>query len=740
MKRLYIFMIAIIGVISVYAQEITGKITDANTGLPLSGVFVRDLSHSRIVRSASDGEFSLPFAGDSIVLEFQKLSYKTKTLIIRKPGFYKISLSPTQINLKQVVVVAAPSGIEQTPMQTLTKIDLQLKPVNTSQEILRLIPGLFLAQHEGGGKAEQIFLRGFDMDHGTDISINVDGLPVNMVTHAHGQGYADLHFLIPETVDYIQFEKGCYNPQYGDFQTGAYVNFKTKDRLPYNVINIQGGSFNTARLLTMFNLFDKNDLRRSAYIASEYMITDGFFDRSQNFNRLNIFLKYIDQLSDKTSLTMEGNIFKTRWDAAGLIPERAVSEGMIDRFGEIDSSGGGMTHRNNLIFKLHTKLNNHSSISNNFYFTDYGFNLFSDFTFFLHDSINGDGIEQSEKRKIYGYNFRYLNVGKNSVSLIGGGFRYDDINDLALSHVHQRELLNRITLNDVDQTNAFFFAQQSYMLGKFTARLGLRGDYFYFLVIDKLQPKYMPAVYRKFLLSPKLTLSYNVNTNMQIYWKAGKGFHSNDARVIEKQNQDVVPIAYGSDLGIIYRPVSNVVINAALWYLYLRQEFTFSGDEGTIEANGPTQRKGFDLSAHLQLTENLYARLDVNYAIARKLTTENMGIYVPLAPRLSSMGGLYLADFHGFSGSITYRYLGVRPADDFNHLQTQPYTVVDASADYHYKKLALGLSIENLLNTPWRDAQFETTTRLPGETEPHTDICFTPGTPFSLKVHFEVRL
>ncbi len=736
MKKIIFYLILSVLIFPLKAQEITGKVVDAKTGSSLSGVLVALASSQTMTVTDYSGTFSLRMSRDTDTLIVKMLSYKTKHQQVIAGHSYIIKLEPSTYELRQVVI-SATSSEAQNASVSLAKIDLNLKPVNTSQEILRIIPGLFIAQHEGGGKAEQIFLRGFDMDHGTDISVNVDGLPVNMVTHAHGQGYADLHFLIPETVERIEFEKGPYDVHYGDFQTGAFVNFRTKDWLKHNRIQMEMGMFNTRRLLTMFNII--HNQQQSAYIASEYMLTDGFFDRSQNFSRLNIFAKYVNNISRNTRLTAEFNVFKTRWDAAGLIPQRAVDQGIIDRYGEIDSSGGGITHRNNLIFSIQTKLSPHSHFINNFYFSDYAFNLFSDFTFYLHDTVNGDAINQREKRQIYGYNFHYITTNGNATFTLGGGIRYDDINDLELSHVKNRKLLDIITLDDVDETNAFFYGSWSYGFRHFLLTLGSRLDYFYFLVTDKISQKYSPASFNRYIISPKLRLSYSFSDRLQVYFKAGKGFHSNDARTILWQNQNLVPVAYGSDIGFIYRPVDNLVLSLAGWYLYLEQEYVFSGDEGTVEASGQTQRKGIDFSTHLEITPWLYARLDLNCAEPRNLHATEGAVYVPLAPVFSSVGGLYLRNFHGLTGSLTYRHLGPRPADEFNYLQTSPYTVFDASLGYNYHNFQIGIDIENLFNTQWKDAQFETTTRLPGEDQPHTDICFTPGTPFTLRTRLALR-
>ncbi len=213
---------------------------------------------------------------------------------------------------------------------------MQTSPVRSSQEILRKVPGLFIGQHAGGGKAEHIFLRGFDIDHGTDVAISVDGMPVNMVSHAHGQGYADLHFLIPETISKIDFGKGPYYSDIGNFGTAGYVQFKTKDVLESSQLSLEYGAFNTTRTMAMLNVLDTEN--HSAYLAADYTVSDGPFESSQNFSRNNFFAKYAGNISDKEKLNAIASHFNSTWDASGQIPVRAVKSGLITRFGAIDDT------------------------------------------------------------------------------------------------------------------------------------------------------------------------------------------------------------------------------------------------------------------------------------------------------------------------------------------------------------------------------------------------------------------
>ena len=292
---------------------------------------------------------------------------------------------------------------ELNAMRTISKLDLNTSPVNSSQEVLRKVPGLIIGQHAGGGKAEQLFLRGFDVDHGTDVSISVDGMPVNMVSHAHGQGYSDLHFLIPETIQKIDFGKGPYYGQQGDFNTAGYVDFSTRDYLKDSQISMSVGDFNSLRTLGLFNLLG-NTKRQNAYLAAEYIATDGPFESPQNFNRLNLFGKYVIFSPENDKLSLTASHFTSRWDASGQIPQREVDNGNITRFGAIDDTEGGQTERTNFNVEFSKYISDDTRLKTNAFYSNYSFELYSNFTFFLEDPVNGDQIKQQEERHIFGVN------------------------------------------------------------------------------------------------------------------------------------------------------------------------------------------------------------------------------------------------------------------------------------------------------------------------------------------------
>ncbi|MEM6771340.1 MAG: TonB-dependent receptor, partial [Bacteroidota bacterium] len=566
----------------------------------------------------------------------------------------------------------------------VSRIDLALTPVQSSQEILRRVPGLFIGQHAGGGKAEQIFLRGFDIDHGTDVNITVDGMPVNMVSHAHGQGYADLHFIIPETIDKIDFGKGPYYAEQGNFATAGYVGFQTKDRLDRSMVGLDVGQFNTLRGVGMFNLLDTAN--QHAYLATEYLLSDGPFESSQNFSRTNVMGKYTSLLNNGTKFSILASHFTSTWDASGQIPQRAVDAGLITRFGAIDDTEGGNTSRTNVAISTTHPLKDGGYLRSNAFWSHYDFELFSNFTFFLEDPVNADQIRQAENRNIFGLQTSYnksMYVGSGSANLsVGVGLRSDNNDDVLLSRTaNRRTTLENIQLGDIEERNAFAFAAMDFEFGDWSIQPSLRYDYFKFNYVDALDSLYNNQGQTKGAFSPKLSFIYDVGLNTQIFLKTGIGFHSNDTRVVLGEERDILPAAYGADLGINFKPARRLLANAALWYLFLEQEFVYVGDAGVVEPSGQTRRQGIDLGFRYQLNDWLFANADGTYTFARSVDDPEGENLIPLAPVYTATGGISVQR-PNYRGSLQFRYLGDRPANEDNSIVAEGYTVVDLNASY----------------------------------------------------------
>jgi outer membrane receptor protein involved in Fe transport len=289
-------------------------------------------------------------------------------------------------------------------------------------------------------------------------------------------------------------------------------------------------------------------------------------------------------------------------------------------------------------------------------------------------------------------------------------------------------------LGDINQTNIDAFVKAEFELGKVKIAPALRVDYFKFLYNDALQTNYETLSETKAILSPKLNFFYNAKDNLQLYLKSGLGFHSNDTRVVVANGgEDILPRSYGADLGSVWKPFPKLVVNSALWYLFLEQEFVYVGDAGIVEPSGKTRRYGLDLGLRYQLTDWLFLDSDATFTNARSTEEPSGKNYIPLAPDFTFTGGLAVNNLDGFSGGIRLRYLDNRPANEDNSIVAEGYFVTDFNVNYDFKAITLGLAIENVLDVDWNETQFATESRLRNETRPVEEIHFTPGTPFFIK-------
>lgn len=730
----YLLVFCYTGIAS--AHELSGTVVDENN-VPINGVGVYNKTTGGYTYTNISGYFELDDIAVGNKVAFNFLGFQTQEITIAESQLdatITITLIESAVSLDQVVIVS-----KLNIMSQLVNVDVKANPVKSSQEILRKVPGLIIGQHAGGGKAEQIFLRGFDIDHGTDIAINVDGLPVNMVSHAHGQGYADMHFIIPETIDNIDFGKGAYYAEKGNFNTAGYVDLKTKSQIDNNQLSLETGMFNTIRTVGMFKIAESDE--SNAYVASELVLTDGAFDSPQNFNRLNLMGRYNFNNHEDQELTLSVSHFQSKWDASGQIPQRAIDQGLIGRFGAIDDTEGGNTSRSNFWVNHSKQIDEHSKITSKAYISKYDFELFSNFTFFLEDPINADQIRQKEDRTIIGMETKYensLHVGDHDSQLkydAGIGFRYDDVNDVQLSRTKNRqELLERLAYGDVDELNGYGFLNLTYKKNKWTINPGLRLDYFKFDYVNKLSETYDSKSENKVFLGPKLNVMYAASQNIQLYGKTGIGFHSNDTRVVvANEGQEILPAAYSADIGAILKPTKKLIINAALWSLFLEQEFVYVGDAAIVEPSGKTRRYGVDFGLRYQLTDWLYANGDINYTYARSTEETEGQDFIPLSPDLTSSGGLAIRDLGNWSGGINYRFIKDRPANEDNSIIAEGYFITDLNLNYTMKNWTFGVIVENLFDSEWNETQFATESRLLSEPNSFEEIHFTPGTPFYLR-------
>lgn len=726
------------------AQTFTvrGNLVDAMDSSPIVGASVQIVGTSLGATTDFYGLFAINgLLAGTYVLRTSYIGYgqMETPFVVAGDMDLPMAMERKPVDLREVSVSPSSSATTTT---TISGLDRLTRPVNSSQDLLQLVPGLFIAQHAGGGKAEQIFFRGFDIDHGTDLQVSVDGMPVNMVSHAHGQGYADLHFTIPETVDKLLVHKGPYDARFGDFATSGTVEFLTKNSIDRSELKVEAGQFNTLRAVGLFDVLgDKHLITRrkeNAYIAGEYAYTDAYFNSPQGFGRFNLLGKYTGQLGERTHLTLSASTFGAEWDASGQVPQRAVDSGDIDRFGAIDDLEGGSTRRTNVYATLVNGPRNGASFRNQVYFVNYDFNLYSNFTFFANDSVNGDMIAQTDDRKIIGYTGSYgvnSHLGDRPLRLnAGAGFRYDEA-AISLKNAADRVVSDTIVAGGVDQwnVNGYMDAHLS-ITDRFTINAAARLDVFHFNYSDARGVDSLSGMAIQQRVSPKLNFNYTMNDRVQLYLRTGIGFHSNDARAVVVGNADrTLPKAYGADLGATFKPLPRMLVNAALWGLYLESELVYVGDGGVVETSDPTQRMGIDLSIRYQLTDRLFADLDINGVHGKLVGVPEEENAIPLAPRFTTIGGLAYVKDRGFNASLRYRHIADRPANETNNVVAEGYFLVDAKMSYRFAKFEVGASVENLLNVEWNQAQFDTESRLSNEAEPVSELHFTPGTPFFAK-------
>ena len=629
------------------------------------------------------------------------------------------------------VIVTAPPPMAASSELLIPGQDFELLPHGRPADVLRLVPGLIMSQHQGGGKAEQYMLRGFDADHGTDVALFVDGMPVNLRTHAHGQGYADLHFLIPETIKQVDAFKGPYYVEYGDFATAGAIDFVTLDTVPENLVEAAGGSFGTQRYLTL--LSPTRD-RVKTLFALEAYTSDGPFDRPQDYKRLNAFAKASATLGDGVDGSIWASYLRSSWFGSGQIPARAVRAGLIDRFGSIDNSEGGRTERASVNGQLRFKPSEADLLTVRAWGQYYSLDLFSNFTFFLDDPANGDGIKQTDRDRLVGgldtrYEHRGTVLGVPVQSMAGVQYRVDRSRVILGTQADRHLLARTQDVSFVEQSVSPMVKLDLAPLPWLRVVTGARGDIFHYDVrnnltgsaerLDGNQTRAVPSVKANLVLGPWYETEFFANF--------GTGFHSNDARaVILDPRLPALPQARGYEFGVRSKILPRVEVSATYWALDLKSELVFAGDDGTTEARGPSHRQGWEVTTRIRLLDWLTWSGNVTLTDS----AFDNGQAIPLAPRMTARADLTARLPWGLSASVAMRYVSNRYADESRQQIARGYTLLDLSARYRYKNLEAFLSVENLANAEWREAQFFFESRLPGEPAGGVpDIHYTPGNP-----------
>ncbi|MDQ6769117.1 MAG: TonB-dependent receptor [Gemmatimonadota bacterium] len=645
------------------------------------------------------------------------LSASAEVVVTGKQTFRNLADLGDPVNDLIGIADAATVGV-------ITAREIERRPFSRAGEILETVPGVVVSQHSGEGKANQYYLRGFNLDHGTDIAIMVAGVPVNMPTHAHGQGYADANFLIPELISGVQYKKGPYYAEEGDFASAGAVNINYLNLLDHRIGVAEGGTFGYMRAL-----FAESPKVGDGYLlyAVESERNNGPWTRPDQYRKLNGILRF-SRGDQRSGFSMTAMGYDAKWNSTDQIPERAFGDGLISRFGSIDPTDGGKTHR----YSLSSEWQRNSSTSLTqvaAYGIDYRLNLFSNFTYFLDDPVNGDQFEQVDRRHSYGLraSHRWLAAwgGVAAESVIGLQARIDDIGNVALYHTRDRERLSAVRQDDVMQRSGAVYAQASLQWSEHLRTvIGLRGDRYHFR--DRADNPLNGGSRESSLVSPKVSVILGPWRNTEFYANAGYGFHSNDGRGatirVDPSSGDPVrsvnPLvrSKGTEIGFRTAPVPRFHMTASLWALDIASELLFTGDAGTTEASRPSRRTGIEVATLYNLLDWIALDADYAYSRARFSDADPAGNRIPGAVEGVATVGLSLIDVHRFSGELRDRYFGPRPLIENNSVRSKPSNTVNARISYAVTPLLkLNLDLFNIFNAQVSDVDYFYRSRLPGE-------------------------
>ncbi|GKS65988.1 TonB-dependent receptor [Nitrospira sp.] len=641
-----------------------------------------------------------------------------------------------EIEVPEVSVVAE-RPVSASSQQLIPDKEIVLQPQGRPAQVLRLIPGFVAVEHSGGGgKADQYFLRGFDADHGTDVGFFLDGMPINLRTHAHGQGYTDLNFIIPETVEGVDGHKGSYLPEYGDFVTAGAVNFRTRDMAKEGVVQAARGEYSTQRYLLMFS--PTKDRVRTLF-AAEGFYTDGPYFNDNQYHRANVFGKATTNLTGRDQLSVQATFLQSRWDGSGEIPFRAVRSGLLDRFGSINSYEGGNTLRTTGQLKYHYDTTSGGEWFVNAYGQYYRLDLFTDFTFFLNDPVNGDGFAQFDRRVIYGGDFGFKQRGEwfgiPTVGIVGFQTRVDDVHTKLGTQTLRRPTGTTIDSDARSVSYSPFVKLEVQPVSWLRFSGGVRGEFFTFDVSNRCATCVEQPDGRKGsgIVLPKMSMILGPWARTEFFVNYGEGVHSNDARSAVTTGAPPLARARSYEVGVRSRPwgPEGLEVLATAWRLDLKSELVLVGDEGTTEIRGATRRQGVEIAVRGKVWGPLY----VNGSFTWTHAEFRNGDAIPLAPEYTAYGAAILQWPEGLTSQLQATYLGVRPLVEDRSIKSPSWITFDLSQRYRipiklpYGRLEAFLFVQNLFNTKWEQAIFAFDSRLRNEPTGVRDIHFVPGNP-----------
>ena len=620
---------------------------------------------------------------------------------------------------------------------------IENRPRLRNGELLEFVPGMIATQHSGEGKANQYYLRGFNLDHGTDFATFIDGMPVNMPSHAHGQGYTDLNFIIPELVTRIDYKKGPYFADEGDFSSAGTARMTLANHLQKGFATLTAGSYDYQREVVA----DSMQLSAGNLLYGiEINHKDGPWRQPENLQKFSALLRFSDGgAHDGFSVTAMA--YKNQWNATDQIPLRALNAGSIRRYNSIDPSNGGDTERISLSFaKHHTDKNGRLDL--NAYVVQSSLDLYSNFTYFLNDPEQGDQFNQSEKRQLAGLNLsrswytRIRNIDMQNK--LGLQTRIDNISPVALYNTASRRRTSLVRSDQVQQVSAGIYAENSAQwTHHFRSVLGIRYDHYHFNVNSSIADN--SGKEADGIISPKLSLIFGPWHKTEYFINYGKSFHSNDARGTTQTrltggeiSTPVTPLVAteGKEIGLRTEIIPGLQSSFVLWQLDLDSELVFVGDAGETEASRPSRRYGVEWNNHYQL--NNWMLLDIDFAASRAKfrSADTSGNFIPGAVNKVASVGVTINNWKNWYGGFHMRYLGSRPLIEDNSVRSKPTTLGYARLGYKFDQhTSLNLDIFNVFNRKASDIDYFYTSRLNGEPASGVDdIHFHPVAPRNFRL------
>ena len=638
------------------------------------------------------------------------------------------------------------SGVAVTASQGYVGYrDLRTRPLSREGEMLETVPGMILTQHSGDGKSNQMFVRGFNLDHGTDFQTRVEGMPVNLPTHGHGQGYTDLNFLIPELVDHIDYRLGTYYPELGDFSAAGGAHFRLRPSLDRALARIDVGQNGYLRTVVAAS----RDVAGGQLLGGgEFRGYDGPWDIPQDLRKVAGALRYTWG-SDANTFSVLGLGYDNRWNSSDQIPQRAVDEERISRFAQVDSTLGGSSSRFSLSGSWN-RTGRRSSQVLNLYGIYYDLDLYSNFTYFLDDPVEGDQINQVDERAVFGLGF----VHRAPVDAVGRLHDFSagletrlDLVDVSLHNTRDRERIGTVRSDEVTEwgTGAWVSLKSGWTR-HFRTVLGLRGDVYHFDV--RSEDARNSGSRSAAIASPKLSLVFGPWGSTELYGSAGLGFHSNDARgttqsIDPRTGDPVEPVdplvrSRGAEIGARSSPVEGWRSTFALWVVELDSELLFVGDAGTTEPSDASQRIGLTWTNYWRITERLTVDLDISFTRARIVDAPPGEDRVPGAvENVVAAGITWEPPTGGFFGTARVRHFGAYPLTEDNSRRASPTTLSNLSIGWRIRDTGLRVvaSVLNLFNSADDDIQYWYASR--GRLEPVggvEDLHFKPIEPRQLRV------